>query len=47
MSPILFNLYLDESKTLTKLLLADDQVIISGNEEIRQRALHELNKTRL
>jgi hypothetical protein len=63
MSPVLFNLYLDDAirqwqsqlKTLyipnnlkkekfLTFMFADDQVIISDNEETFQRALHELNK---
>jgi hypothetical protein len=64
MSPILFNIYLDDAvrhwqsqlkilhisnklnkeKFIKTFMYADDQVIISDNEDTLQRALHELNK---
>jgi len=63
MSPILFNIYLDDAvrhwqsqlkilhisdnlkkeKFIKTFMFADDQVIISDNEDTLQRALHELN----
>jgi hypothetical protein len=61
-SPILFNIYLDDAvrqsqlkilhisdklnkeKFIKTFMFADDQVIISDNEDTLQRALHELNK---